>query len=109
MRGERLKRLFGMLRLYGKDDAAEDALDLRRDGRDYLRERVDGALDREALGAAGLDVLGDLVDEQHVDAGVLPVGADGAADRAAAPDQDGVHIHGSSSDEQHHGCLGHPV
>src|SRR3954471_13138387 len=93
MRGERLKRLFGMLRLYGKDDAAEDALDpLRRDGRGYLRERVDGALDRNALGAAGLDVLGDIVDEQHVDAGALPVGADGAADRAGAPDQDGVHF-----------------
>ena len=46
MRGERLERLFGMLRLYCKDGAAEDPPP------DYLRERVDGALDREPLGAA---------------------------------------------------------
>jgi len=37
MRGERLERLFGMLRLYCKDGAAEDLPP------DYLRERVDGA------------------------------------------------------------------
>ena len=41
-------------------------------------------------------MLGDLVDEQHVEAGAPPIGADRAADRAGAPDQDRLG-HGPSS------------
>ena len=59
-------------------------------------EAVDRPLDRKPGGAAGLDVLGVLVDEQHVDAGPRPIGPERAADRAGAPDQDRLG-HGPSS------------
>ena len=50
MRGERLERLFGMLRLYCKDGAAEDALDPFR--RITCVNVSTGSLDGEPLGAA---------------------------------------------------------
>jgi hypothetical protein len=48
-RGERLERLFSMLGFYGKTTRRK-TLPLRRDGRHYLRERVDGALGSRGLG-----------------------------------------------------------
>src|SRR3712207_7574506 len=55
----------------------------------------------EACRAAGLDMLGHGVDQQHVMARAGPMRAHGAADGAGAPDQDRVG-HGPSSRSEEH-------
>ena len=80
---------FGRGRFHRKHDAPVDAADVMRfDGRDHDLELVDRPGDFQPVGAARPHVLADDIDQQHRHARARPIGADRAADRARAPDQD---------------------
>src|SRR5581483_10624379 len=73
----------------GQDDTREGALEFgRRHAWHNLREIVDRAFDRQALGATRFDVIRNDVDEQHRNARACPIGAERASDRARTPDDD---------------------
>ena len=94
MRLQRGKRGFRRAGLDRQHDAAVAAGQFgRRHRRHDLAEFLDRPGDREPCRPAGLDMLGHDVDEQDRNAGARPVGAERAADRAGAPDQDGFGGH----------------
>ena len=79
MRLEREARRLGVVRLHGEKDPLPFALDLRGlEGGRHDREGIDRAGDRKAACriADRRDMLGHDVDEAHVMAGALEIGAD---------------------------------
>ena len=87
MRGDVAHRRVGVVRLDGEDDAAEPALDLARHegAQGTSGELLHGPLDREASRAHRRDMVGGAVEAR-----AHPGGADRAADRAGAPEKDGI-------------------
>jgi hypothetical protein len=89
MRRQLLQRSFGRHRFHGEHDTVVGAGDVTRlDRGEGDLERVDRTGDLQPGRAAGLHVVSHDVDQQHRHAGACPPGAERAADRACAPDQD---------------------
>ena len=90
MRCERTHRRFRRLGFHGQYNTVELTDELAWDGgRHFHREFFDRAEDVKPARATRLDVLLHNVDQNTGLAGPRPVGGHRAADRAAAPDQDG--------------------
>ena len=88
-RGEDVEGRVGVLRLHGEEGQPERAAQLVAPAGAHRHGEFGGARDPEAVPVDGVDVLGDLVDQEHVLAGLREIGAGQAPDGAGAVDGNG--------------------